>query len=392
MKKIISKTQLVLILSAFLVACGGGGGSGSSNSSASVNNNVVNPNNGNSSAANGHESTLADLKEKEARQKAEEKNREEEKKAQEEAKNLEEKNKAEQPKVEEPKVEEPKVEEPKVEEPKAEEPKAEEPKVEEPKVEEPKVEEPKVEKPKVEEPKVNESVIYTGYSISDGVRNSWNGEEGNTSYQVKKEGDQFKAVSHKPESITVIEGDNATQLMLISDKADLGYYGYVSTFAKNDGISGQNEGQKRTADFLYAVNEAIKDSKAPTFDGYEGTVNYGGNFFYSTDNVDNINKADISLNYSPSNKTLNGNIINTQQGLDLRLKQQGDITGEFMMSVEPAKGQGSGHTSDRVTEKGILNGQFLDNGKHIVGDASAGDNNKQWRGVFSASETGRVDK
>lgn len=77
MKKIISKTQLVLILSAFLVACGGGGGSGSSNSSASVNNNVVNPNNGNSSAANGHESTLADLKEKEARQKAEEKNREE---------------------------------------------------------------------------------------------------------------------------------------------------------------------------------------------------------------------------------------------------------------------------------------------------------------------------
>ena len=357
MKKIISKTQLVLILSAFLVACGGGGGSGSSNSSASVNNNVVNPNNGNSSAANGHESTLADLKEKEARQKAEEKNREEEKKAQEEAKNLEEKNKAEQPKVEEPKVEE-----------------------------------PKVEKPKVEEPKVNESVIYTGYSISDGVRNSWNGEEGNTSYQVKKEGDQFKAVSHKPESITVIEGDNATQLMLISDKADLGYYGYVSTFAKNDGISGQNEGQKRTADFLYAVNEAIKDSKAPTFDGYEGTVNYGGNFFYSTDNVDNINKADISLNYSPSNKTLNGNIINTQQGLDLRLKQQGDITGEFMMSVEPAKGQGSGHTSDRVTEKGILNGQFLDNGKHIVGDASAGDNNKQWRGVFSASETGRVDK
>ncbi|KGQ70445.1 hypothetical protein OA57_06270 [Chelonobacter oris] len=353
-----TKTALAVLLSAFLAACGGGSGGGSSNSdSKPIANNLVAVPNGEVSNSNKvDESAVAALKEKEARQKAEEERKT--RLAEKEKADKEDANKEQAPTgvQQDDAVAVP---------PKEESAASAEP----------------------ENPPTAEAVretVYEGKSISlDGSKADWNGKAVN--YTVVKEGDQFKAMPNK-DSIRI--GD--TKLELIDAKqADLGYYGYVSTFTPDSGIVGEGSGQKRTVDLLYAYDGNKKENEAPKLDGYSGTVTYQGDFWYVTNGADNADKANIELNYNPTAKTLGGNIRETQKGIDFDLKLAGELGGDFIMEVNPAK---SSHTSDRVSEKGALNGQFLDGGKYIVGDAQSGDAGRQWSAVFATQETKRVPK
>ncbi|MGR6980689.1 hypothetical protein ACUHGC_04560 [Testudinibacter sp. P27/CKL/0425] len=347
MQNIYIKASIAIFLSAFLAACSGGG---SSSQSAPIASNLTVAPANSTSGSKVDSSAVTDLKEKEALQKAE----------------ADRKARLEKEKADKEKAEKESAENTIVDEPKA-----------------------TSDQPTAPQPlKETKTPVYGGYSISlDGSRSAWDGKTGN--YEVKKEGNEFKpSITSGVSNLQI--GD--TKLELIApNNIDLGYYGYVSTFTPDNGVVGEGSGQKRAVDLLYAYDTNRKDTAAPMLNGYQGTVTYGGDFWYIVDagNTDNAAKADISLSYNPSGKTLVGHIRDTNKGVNLDLQLTGELNGDFMMTAKPAK---TGHSSTQVTEPGVLNGQFLDQGKYIVGDAQSGDSAKQWQGVFGTKETERVAK
>ncbi|KAE9528279.1 hypothetical protein [Testudinibacter aquarius] len=376
MKKINSKTCAALLLSALLAACGGGG-SGSSNSTTTSSTTAINsaPN----TAPKTDDAALAALKEKEALQKAEQERQKRLKEEEEKQKNAAQA----EPPVPQPAPEsQPKPTEPAPQPAPEPQPKPTEPAPQPAPEPQPKPVDPVPQlEPKPVEPTAPQAVEYQGYVISQNGKSAWNGEA--SGYQVKQQGDEFNAVIAQGSSLQI--GDMKLDL-IDSSNANLGYYGYVSTFTPDSGVVGQDSGEKRTVDLMYAVDQSKKDATAPTLNGYQGTVTYGGDFHYLAD-TDKVNKANISLSYNPAAKTMAGNIRDTSKGIDLGLQLSGELNGDFQMIATPVK---NNHTSTVVTEKGSLNGQFLDGGKYIVGDAESGDANKQWKGVFSTKETERV--
>ncbi|TNH16156.1 hypothetical protein FIA56_02270 [Testudinibacter sp. TR-2022] len=381
-KKINSKTCAALLLSALLAACGGGGGS--SNSTTTSNTTAINSEP--STAPKTDDAALAALKEKEALQKAEQERQKRAKEEEEKQKNELQPADPVAPQPADPVAPQPaEPAAPQPAEPAAPqpaEPAAPQPaEPAAPQPAEPAAPQPaEPAAPQPAEPAAPPAVEHQGYVISQDGKNAWNGEA--SGYQVKQQGDEFTAVA-QGSSLQI--GDMKLDL-IDSSNANLGYYGYVSTFTPDSGVVGQDSGQKRTVDLMYAFDESKKDATAPTLNGYQGTVTYGGDFHYLAD-TDQVNQANISLSYNPAAKTMAGNIRDTGKGIDLGLQLSGELNGDFQMIVTPVR---NNHTSTVITERGSLNGQFLDGGKYIVGDAESGDANKQWKGVFSTKETERV--
>ncbi|TNH04146.1 hypothetical protein FHQ26_02855 [Testudinibacter sp. TR-2022] len=383
MKTINSKTCAVLLLSALLAACGGGG-SGSSNTTTTSSTTTINSDS--NIAPKADDAALTALKEKEALQKAEQERQKRAKEEEEKQKN------GPQPVEPAPQPADPVAPQPadpvapQPADPVAPQPadpvapQPAEPAAPQPaEPAAPQPADPVV--PQPAEPAAPPAVEHQGYVISqDGVKSAWDGEA--SGYQVKQQGDEFTAVA-QGSSLQI--GDMKLDL-IDSSNANLGYYGYVSTFTPDSGIVGEGNGQKRTVDLMYAVDQNKKDATAPTLNGYQGTVTYGGDFHYLAD-TDQVNQANISLSYNPAAKTMAGNIRDTSKGIDLGLQLSGELNGDFQMIATPVR---NNHTSTVITERGSLNGQFLDGGKYIVGDAESGDANKQWKGVFSTKETERV--
>lgn len=335
MQNIYIKTSIAILLPAFLAACSGGG---SSSQSAPIANNIKPASN---VAANGSNSdaTLAELKEKQARQQAEK-----------EKKERLEKEAADKQKTDEAKSSAPADNAAN----------------------------------SAETPIVAEQNLlgYSGevaFTKLSKTFSSWTGER-EKYYKIEAQNDGFKAVktNDTPDTITIVSGDQNTTVLSL---ANSGYYGYVTT--DNEKGAGEVWGEnarERQFDMFYGYQDGKVDSVAPS-----GNFNYSGKFLYSIGTNDFANKpANLELTYNSGKHSLTGRVQSddTNGGqLNLDVKSPYSVTeGNFTLQVTKAKD----HAYEAITKGGELKGSFLANGQFIVGQGSSSDNGEEWRGVFGA--------
>ncbi|MGR3806565.1 hypothetical protein SAMN05660772_02306 [Pasteurella testudinis DSM 23072] len=334
MKNIYNKTAIALFLSVLLAACSGGGGSSGSTPTSVAANIVAQPTEKNKENSTANSALLAELKEKEALQKAADNK-------QSGGDTLSENNGVNQP---QPEVVADK--------------------------------DKQNDQPDVTPPKNNNEDIksYGGVltsTYSERNDNAWN-----------------DAVGIKPEyKITFNKDSGTVTTLFVQDKngqetilplGKIGYYGNL-TFT-SDVINPQSvTGEKMKAQITDFVYYGEKDNKNP-----DASMNYEGKVFYSVE-MEAAKQANLDLTYNAADKKIAGRIIGGELNMEVKSEVLSD--GIIQAKATPT----TGHQNPEIGAAN-LDGAFLGDGKYIAGTIKSSDttdSTRAWGGVFGAEGTPR---